>query len=291
MNNQDEFGEGNIDGYWNNNGVQGGPRTRDWRWDTYVTPDAILANRDHADNRATSENLPRYLRLKRAGNDWFCFRSRDGENWWHFGTLNGFDLPATILLGTATSHRNQTDYSNFGDFAGYPDGTITQGEVPEAQGETIVVDAGTSFSSSVAVASTRGANYFSTTIGSSDEAITGSGRGLFVLDGTSLSVNINYYGLLSDFTNIHIHGPAADGESAGVLVPLKDLHVANPAFQTGYNGGWPYGGINPEEVTTAGQIIGTVEISEENAAHIRSGMTYPFTAQPVRARSESAVYT
>jgi hypothetical protein len=84
----------------------------------------------------------------------------------------------------------------------------------------------------------------------------GTGSGTLTVNGPTLSIHIKYSGLGSNFAAAHIHGPAARGVNAGVLVPLStpELHTADG--------------------NTAGTFSGTVEISAETAAAILEGRAY-----------------
>lgn len=84
----------------------------------------------------------------------------------------------------------------------------------------------------------------------------GAGSGTLTVDGTTLTVNIAYHGLASDFAAAHIHGPAGAGVNAGVLVPLSTPELHQPA--------------GPR----AGKFVGSVTISEETAAAILEGSAY-----------------
>jgi hypothetical protein len=52
---------------------------------------------------------------------------------------------------------------------------------------------------------------------------TGSGSGTVALQGNSLSINVTFSGLTAAATAMHIHGPAAPGDSAGVLYSLQSI--------------------------------------------------------------------
>jgi hypothetical protein len=77
----------------------------------------------------------------------------------------------------------------------------------------------------------------------------GTGQGTFTYDPTSkqLTYNVTYSGLQAAPTAAHIHGPAARGANAGVMIPF-----ANPASP----------------------ITGTVTLTDAQAAALTSGQTY-----------------
>ncbi|MGE3311501.1 MAG: CHRD domain-containing protein [Limisphaerales bacterium] len=82
----------------------------------------------------------------------------------------------------------------------------------------------------------------------------GRGSGHFSLEGDQLTFVINYSGLPGAATLAHIHGPAAIGASAGVMVDLAPFH----------NG--PLG--------TSGQFSGTIALTADQLVSVASGLTY-----------------
>jgi hypothetical protein len=83
-----------------------------------------------------------------------------------------------------------------------------------------------------------------------------TGSGAFTLQGLTLSMDVTYQGLESDFTNAHVHGPASLEMSAGVL-----QGVNTPALHT------------PTDARS-GRFFGSVEISQATADAIINGMAY-----------------
>lgn len=75
----------------------------------------------------------------------------------------------------------------------------------------------------------------------------GSGTAMMTLDGDKLTYDIEYKDLTGPATAAHIHGPAAAGANAGVLVPF-----ANPASP----------------------IKGTVNLTPEQLTDLKDGKTY-----------------
>jgi len=82
----------------------------------------------------------------------------------------------------------------------------------------------------------------------------GTGLGLFVLEGNTLSFNLRYTGLLSEANAAHVHGPAGASGNASVLVNLAP-----------YNGGaWG----------TNGTLSGVVVLTDAQKALVLAGKTY-----------------
>lgn len=82
----------------------------------------------------------------------------------------------------------------------------------------------------------------------------GTGFGILVLEGNSLSFNIRYDGLTGDARNGHIHGPVDTTTNAPVLIDLAP-----------YNGGaW---GSN-------GTLSGVVTLNDLQKSHLLAGRTY-----------------
>lgn len=82
----------------------------------------------------------------------------------------------------------------------------------------------------------------------------GTGFGVFVLEGNSLSFNIRYSGLTGEARNGHIHGPVDTTTNAPVLIDLAP-----------YNGGaW---GSN-------GTLSGVVTLNDLQKSHLLAGRTY-----------------
>ncbi len=83
---------------------------------------------------------------------------------------------------------------------------------------------------------------------------TGTGLGIFSLDGNTLTFNVGYRGLVAPAMSAHIHGPAGAYSNATVLIDLAP-----------YNGGaWG----------NSGTLSGVIVLSEEHKAMILSGKTY-----------------
>ena len=80
----------------------------------------------------------------------------------------------------------------------------------------------------------------------------GTGTGTIILNNaqTQIVYSLTYSGLTGNRTNQHIHGPAAPGVSAGVLVPLS---------ATG---------------TTSGTISGTAAVTPTIVGYMLAGNTY-----------------
>jgi hypothetical protein len=84
--------------------------------------------------------------------------------------------------------------------------------------------------------------------------ITGSGTGLFAIEGHTLHFEIYYTGLSGAAVAAHIHGPAKASEQAGVLISLIP-----------FNGG-AFG--------TNGTLSGSVALTDDQLATILEGRTY-----------------
>lgn len=82
----------------------------------------------------------------------------------------------------------------------------------------------------------------------------GHGVGTLMLVGNQLRLNLTYGGLSGPASNAHIHGPAAPGANAGVLVGLASLA----------NGG----------LAGQGSLSGAVALSPEQLGHVINGQTY-----------------
>ncbi|HIL70542.1 MAG TPA: CHRD domain-containing protein [Verrucomicrobia bacterium] len=82
----------------------------------------------------------------------------------------------------------------------------------------------------------------------------GTGVGNFVLEGDQLSFSITYNGLSGPATAAHIHGPASDAESAGVLIGLNSFAI---------------GGLG-----ASGVFEGAVTLTAEQLAAVTDGLTY-----------------
>ena len=88
-----------------------------------------------------------------------------------------------------------------------------------------------------------------------DPVVTdGTGSGEFTLQGNTLSFDVSYSGLSAVAIGAHIHGPATQEETAGVLIDLGP-----------FNGG----GFG-----TSGTLSGGVVLDNEQKAAILSGLTY-----------------
>lgn len=83
---------------------------------------------------------------------------------------------------------------------------------------------------------------------------SGTGSGIFTLDGNTLRFSVNYSGLSSPAVAAHIHGPAGTEASAPVILSLVP-YAAGP-------------------LGTAGAFSGTVVISNDFKALILAGQTY-----------------
>jgi len=83
---------------------------------------------------------------------------------------------------------------------------------------------------------------------------TGSGSGIFTLVRDQLSFNITYRDLPSTATASHVHGPATESQSAGVLINFAP-----------FNGG-AYG--------VSGGLAGTTSLVSSNLASVIDGLTY-----------------
>jgi hypothetical protein len=84
--------------------------------------------------------------------------------------------------------------------------------------------------------------------------VTGTGTGLFALEGQTLHFNIRYEGLTGKAIAAHIHGPAKASEAAQVMINLAP-----------FNGG---------EFGTNGTLAGSVQLTPEQLATILEGRTY-----------------
>jgi hypothetical protein len=87
-------------------------------------------------------------------------------------------------------------------------------------------------------------------------AVVTAGRGSahFTILGDQLSFVITYSGLSGAATRAHIHGPAAIGVSAGVLIDLEPFHDG------------PFG--------ASGRFVGTVTLTPDQLVSVVSGLTY-----------------
>ena len=87
-------------------------------------------------------------------------------------------------------------------------------------------------------------------------AVVTAGRGSahFTLQGDQLSFVITYSGLSGSATRAHIHGPAAIGVNAGVLIDLQPFHDG------------PFG--------ASGRFVGTVTLTPDQLVSVVSGLTY-----------------
>ena len=83
---------------------------------------------------------------------------------------------------------------------------------------------------------------------------TASGDGTFSLDGSRLTFNVRYSGLSSPASAAHIHGPAASGANAGVMIDMAP-----------YNGG-AFG--------QSGTLSGTINLTTAQRDAILNGSTY-----------------
>lgn len=83
---------------------------------------------------------------------------------------------------------------------------------------------------------------------------TGTGRALLRLEGDVLSFDIRYGGLSGPATLAHIHGPAAAGVNAGVMINLAPFHVG--------------------PLAVSGAFTGSVVLSADQKAALVSGQTY-----------------
>jgi glucose/arabinose dehydrogenase len=84
--------------------------------------------------------------------------------------------------------------------------------------------------------------------------VAGKGMGNLLLVGNRLTMNVSYEGLTGSATMAHIHGPAAAGSNAGILVDLAP-----------YNGGG-YG--------ISGTLSGTAILTPDQLAAVIDGLTY-----------------
>lgn len=82
----------------------------------------------------------------------------------------------------------------------------------------------------------------------------GSGSGLFMLVGSTLTFQVDYAGLTGEASDAHIHGPATVHESAGVMVGLSL-----------FNGG-AFG--------ESGRLAGTLELDPDQLVDVLEGLTY-----------------
>jgi glucose/arabinose dehydrogenase/plastocyanin len=96
--------------------------------------------------------------------------------------------------------------------------------------------------------------------------LPGHGFGSFTLIGDQLTFNIMYQGLSGAATAAHIHGPAAIGENAGVLIDLSP-----------FNGG-AFG--------TNGTLSGSVTLTPDQLAMVLDGRTYVNVHTPANPNGE-----
>ncbi|MCP5524423.1 MAG: CHRD domain-containing protein [Verrucomicrobiales bacterium] len=99
-------------------------------------------------------------------------------------------------------------------------------------------------------------------VGPEPVATAGHGVGTLLLVGNHLSFNLTYDGLSGPASNVHIHGPAAVGENAGVLVGLAPYADGGLADQGGLSGSVP---LTPEQLDAV--ISGRTYINFHTAAH------------------------
>lgn len=85
-------------------------------------------------------------------------------------------------------------------------------------------------------------------------ATPASGRGLFLLDGNTLTFSLSYAGLSGAATAAHLHGPAGVGTNASALINLQP-----------FNGG-AFG--------TSGTLSGVLVLSDAQKAHLLGGQVY-----------------
>ncbi len=85
-------------------------------------------------------------------------------------------------------------------------------------------------------------------------ATPGRGSGHFSLEGDQLTFVITYSGLPGAATLAHIHGPAAIGAGAGVMIDLAPFH----------------GGA----MGTSGRFSGTIALTADQLVSVASGLTY-----------------
>lgn len=82
----------------------------------------------------------------------------------------------------------------------------------------------------------------------------GTGFGIFILDGNTLTFNLSYKGLSGPARNGHIHGPASASSSTNVLIDLAP-----------YNAGtWG----------STGTLSGVLVLTATQKAHLLAGLTY-----------------
>lgn len=85
-------------------------------------------------------------------------------------------------------------------------------------------------------------------------ATSGAGRAILRLEGDVLSFDIRYGGLSGPATMAHIHGPAAAGVSAGVMINLAPFHQG--------------------PLAVSGAFTGAVLVTAEQKEALMSGLTY-----------------
>ena len=93
-----------------------------------------------------------------------------------------------------------------------------------------------------------------------------SGFGSFMLVGTQLTFNVRYQGLSAPAILAHIHGPAAIGQNAGVLIDLAP-----------YNGG---------SFGSSGSVSGTVGLTPAQLAAVIDGQAYVNFHTPANSGGE-----
>ena len=82
------------------------------------------------------------------------------------------------------------------------------------------------------------------------------GSGTVSIDGNQLTLHVQYKGLESDFAAAHIHGPAAKGANAGVLLGLSGTDLHQPSD------------------SRAGMFTGSAEVSDETIEALMAGEAY-----------------
>lgn len=128
----------------------------------------------------------------------------------------------------------------------------------------------------VAPAQTYTVNLDAAQVGPTTPISSGTGSGYLVYDGTTLSWNISFTGLTTGVTAAHIHGPAAPGSNAGVLLnlfpPLGGTSgsivgsgTPSPATLAAMNGGIAYVNIHTTQYT-GGEIRGQIIVPEPSTA-------------------------
>lgn len=233
-----------------------------------------------ADDQPADAPFPdSWVRLKRHANDWTAWRSTNGQDWEFIAEEKGFDLGPTVLFGIAQSHTGTSKYANYGTFE-YPNAVIEITEHPadNVPDETTLegYEGRTASFSASARALRDPENNFQTSIDGlqagfdpemTDTFPDGTGSGTLAFGSPFLHVDISYTGLESPISNAHVHGPAAPGANAGVLVPLMDIH--EPAVDDDGN-----------PIDTAGRFVGTIDLAglsasvEDIQAAIRDGLAY-----------------